>query len=251
MTSFEQRVAVAPITGVQFRDASSTPDGTWTISGYAAVYGQETTLYDGTYLRLREIIVPGAFDEVLRNSPIVHLNLGHDMNRCVAATDVATGEPGGLTLRSDDQGLYFMARVDRADPDSQALCTKLARGVIKQASFAFTVAPSGQRVTETTDPDGKVDELREITQIKDLYDVCCTPQGAYPQTSSMVRSVWGAQFGQPSTAGGHPHQPLLERGAIVVSEELSGDEESRKRLAALKAKALTVRLSFPLLTGEK
>jgi phage head maturation protease len=51
---------------VQVRDASGTGDGSWTIEGYAAVYEQETTLYDiPGWIRVREEIARGAFTDVL------------------------------------------------------------------------------------------------------------------------------------------------------------------------------------------
>src|SRR5262245_40899120 len=205
----EIRFIVAPITRVDVRDTTSTDDNTWTMSGYAAVFDERTTLYDGKFVKITEDIAPGAFDGVMRDQPfgepagVVHYNLGHDMNRAVAATDVAAGQPGSLQLTIDRQGLYFLAKVPRDDPDGIELATKMRTGVVRQASFAFTIA--SMESLEISNEDGP-DEYRDrITAIKHLYDVCACAQGAYSQTVSGLRS-YAAAIGQP-LEGGHPRQP--------------------------------------------
>jgi len=187
-TDSKLRFAVAPIADVDFRDAAATHDGSWTISGYASVFDQTTTLYDGDYRTVRESIAPGAFDAVLRSGPLVHLNVGHDMNRAVASTEVPAGEIGSLVLSADAVGLRFLARVDRADPDAQALAVKMSRGVARQASFAFTIGAEEKPVSRTLE-DGRTEDTLRITQVRSLMDVCVTPQGAYPQTVATLRSI--------------------------------------------------------------
>src|ERR1051326_8710301 len=101
------RFVVAPITHVDVRDPSGNADNTWTMSGYAAVKNQQTTLYNGKFVKLTESIDTAAFDNVLKDQAmsqpdgVVHFNFGHDMNRAVAATNVPAGQPGSLHLRSD------------------------------------------------------------------------------------------------------------------------------------------------------
>jgi HK97 family phage prohead protease len=213
----ELRYCIAPITHIDVRDSTGTDDGSWTMSGYAAVFNQETVLYDGSFVRIKEIIDAGAFNSVLAEQPmtspegVVHLNIGHDMNRAVAATDV--DGIGGLQLAADSHGLHFLARVDREDPDGIAMAVKMRRGVIKQASFAFTVAKSQWLTTEND--DGPDEDLRTILEMKHLYDVCSCAQGAYPQTVSQLRSM-AAAIGQPAGAGGQPRQPNMG-GASDVS----------------------------------
>lgn len=219
----EIRYAVAPITRIDVRDPSGTDDNTWTMSGYAAVFDQRTVLYDGKFLKITEVIAPEAFDAVMREQPmsepagVVHFNLGHDMNRAVAATDVPTGQPGNLMLEVHEQGLYFLAKVPRDDPDGIALATKMRTGVVRQASFAFTIAKLESTMIESGD---EKDEYADtIAEVRHLYDVCACPQGAYSQTVSGLRS-YAAAIGQPSKEGGHPRQP--RGGAIPVSPEPGG-----------------------------
>lgn len=212
------RYAVAPITGIDVRDTTGTEDNTWTMSGYAAVFNETTTLYDSKFVRLTESIDPGFFDGVLRSqemtgpSGVVHFNFGHDMNRAVAATDVPAGQPGSLQLSADSRGLHFLAKVPRDDPDGVAMAAKMRSGVVRQASFAFTIAKAQDSTIESE--DGPSTEHRVLLEAKHLYDVCATAQGAYPQTVSALRS-YAAALGQPSTEGGHPHQPDLGGGTVV------------------------------------
>lgn len=231
------RYAVSPIRNVDFRDASANDDGSWTISGYAAVFDQETVLYDGTYTQVRESIAPDAFDRVLADRGLVHLNFGHDMNRAVASTDVPPGQIGSLELSTDSHGLRFMARVDRHDPDAQALAVKMSRGVVRQASFAFTIERESSTSSEGV--DGREVMTYRIEQVRALYDVCCTPQGAYAQTETTLRSL-GASFGQPVREAGRV-SPETGGASVVNSEEGGADQEAiavrRRRLELLGQRA--------------
>ena len=225
------RFAVAPITHVDVRDASDS-HGFWTMSGYAAVYSTPTTLYDGKLLKLTESIAPTAFDNVLRSQPmgepngVVHFNLGHDLNRSVAATDVPAGQPGSLQLRSDDHGLFFLAKVPSDDPDGVAMAAKMRSGVLRQASFAFTVNAADYEYRETE--DGPNIEHRTITEVKQLYDVCATPQGAYSSTVVGLRSL-AAAFGQPGEPGDHNTVSPVRETETPVSPE--GDSDPVKASA--------------------
>lgn len=228
----ELRFAVAPITHVDVRDATATDDNTWTMSGYAAVFNERTTLYDGKFVRVTESIDPNFFDPILRNQPlgqpdgVVHFNLGHDMNRSVAATDVPAGQPGSLQLRSDAQGLYFLAKVPRDDPDGVAMAAKMRSGVLRQASFAFTVAKDNVEIESFE--DGPDVEHRTLLECSHLYDVCATPQGAFAQTSVTLRSL-AASLGQPDE-GGHLRQPDLGGVSAVSPLEGGVDPERQKAL---------------------
>lgn len=223
----ELRYAVVPITHIDVRDPQANDDNTWTMSGYAAVFNEKTSLFDGKFIKLTETIDPGFFDRVLHDQPlgqpdgVVHFNFGHDMNRAVAATDVPAGQPGSLQLKADAHGLQFVAKVPRDDPDGVAMAAKMRSGVLRQASFAFTVAKAEYTTIETE--DGPDEELRTLLEAKHLYDVCATPQGAYPQTISGLRS-YAAALGQPPDGGGRHRQPDLG-GGNAVSPDTGGDVE--------------------------
>lgn len=226
----ELRYAVAPITNVDVRDAEGNGDGTWTMSGYAAVFGQKTILYDGKFVRITEEIDPAAFDPVLRNQPlresdgVVHFNLGHDMNRAVAATDVPAGQPGWLDLRADSKGLFYLAKVSRDDPDGIALAVKMRNGVLKQASFAFTIARAEN--IDIENDEGPDEMHRRILEVGHLYDVCACPQGAYSQTVSQLRT-YAAALGQ-SAVQAEADLVSPQGGEIAVSPDNGGGVVSRR-----------------------
>lgn len=187
----EIRNVLVPLRDVEFRDASGTGDGSFTLTGYAAVYDQETVLYDSSWWRLREVIAPSAFDNVLSTNPDVHLNTFlHDFSRPVARTGI--DGIGALELKSDKTGLAVFARLNPQDPDVQALAQKMPFGIVDQMSFMFTIAAA--KYTSEIDEDDFEDELRTISEIGELYDVLVCAQGAYPQTSAelAMRSLTGA-----------------------------------------------------------
>jgi HK97 family phage prohead protease len=220
----ELRYAITPITHVEVRDPTGNPDDTWTMSGYAAVFNQQTILFDSKFIRLTESVDPAFFDRVLREQPlnrpegVVHYNFGHDMNRAVAATDVPQGMPGSLRIGpADAHGLPWLAKVPREDPDGVAMAVKMRTGVLRQASFAFTIGKAEYIVTENE--DGPDEEHRRLLEADHLYDICACAQGAYPQAVSQLRS-YAAAIGQPvGHHGGQPRHPGLggERAVSPVS----------------------------------
>ena len=224
------RFAVAPITHVDVRDPSANEDGSWTMSGYAAVFNQQTTLFDGRFVRTTEDLAPTAFDRVLREqSDAVHFNYGHDMASTVASTRVPAGQEGSLQLRVDANGLHFLAKVARDDPDGLRMASKMRTGVLNQASFAFSIRDA---VDTTTDlEDGRQNEHRRITDLGYLRDVCATPLGAYRQTVSQLRS-YAAAIGQPTSEWeAISRQP--DFGGETVSRENGGGTERRRALAQM------------------
>ena len=193
------RLAVTSLKDVQVRDASTTGDGSLTIEGYAAVYEQETTLFDiPGWLRVDEEIARDALNGVIERAnagqELVHLNHGHDMKTAVAST-AATGI-GGLELANDFHGMRFFARVDSEDPDAQRLAVKSRRGVVRQASFAFDIGDE-EIIDQRELDDGTLVVKYRINEVSHLYDVCMCAQGAYPQTESYVRSLAAASLRVP------------------------------------------------------
>jgi HK97 family phage prohead protease len=153
------RLAVTPLRNVQVRDASGTGDGSWTIEGYAAVYEQETTLYDiPGWVRVREEIARGAFTDVLdgvkhgrRARPPQPRPRHEDRRRRDRRR-----RDRRPRAREDFHGERFFARVDPEDPDARALAVKMRRGVVRQASFAFTIGDE-ELVEENELDDGTLD----------------------------------------------------------------------------------------------
>jgi HK97 family phage prohead protease len=154
---------------------SGAGEGQFTVAGHAAVFNRKSLDLGG----FQEIVDPGAFERVLTENPDVFLNWDHDMRYVFARTHNKT-----LDLGTDERGLAYWARVA---PVTYAddLRVLLEGGYIDQASFCFTVADD---LWEIKTVDGEEIVTRTILEIGQLFDVCITAQGAYPQTDSGVRS---------------------------------------------------------------
>lgn len=242
-TGADREVRVANLEAWELRDATATGDGSYTLTGYAAVYEQPTTLYDGRSLRLDEQIKRGAFSRVLGETPDVHLVVNHDMSRAVARTGVEG--IGGLELREDAHGLRVFARLDSADPDVQSLYSKMTRGIVDQMSFAFTVKSD---TLETSDDGEKQTELRTITEIGQLFDVSVCAQGAYPQTSASIRGRVAALEDRTPDGGGS-NDPIAAADVAVGGDDVAarGVAQNRARLAAARLRCHLAVLDTPTL----
>jgi HK97 family phage prohead protease len=158
-----------PLDHVEWR-ASGAGEGELILRGHASVYNRLSLDLGG----FRERIAPGAFARVLDRNPDVHALWDHDTKRVLARTKNKT-----LDLRDDPVGLHFYAKV--ADTSyARDLRVLMERGDVDQASFAFTV----ERDEWTIDENEEV--TRTIHEVRDLYDVTVTAQGAYPHTDSKV-----------------------------------------------------------------
>lgn len=126
----------------------------------------------------REIIKPGAFDDVLEDD--VRALFNHDPNFILGRRSAGT-----LALSVDGKGL----RYDITAPDTQTIrdlvLAPLSRGDISQSSFAFRVARDGEDWYQ--DEDGVV--VREISKISRLLDVSPVTYPAYQEADSAVRSL--------------------------------------------------------------
>jgi len=229
------RYAQVPLTEVNVRDPQGTGDGSWLMEGYAAVFDERTTLFDGQFYRVTEDIDPGAFSGVLERldllpgesgRTLVHLNYGHDMQSSVASTDVEG--VGGLQLTSDERGLRFEARVDPQDPDAQRMAVKMRRGVVNQASFAFTIAREENITTDLE--DGRTEDHFRILEVGNLFDVCACARGAYQQTVSQLRS-YAAAIGRSSSDEGR--EGRSPEGPETVAPEVTAGGDTHQHEATL------------------
>lgn len=139
-----------------------------TIRGYAAVYNKDSQNF-GPFI---ERIAPGAFDDVLNDDVVALFN--HDPNLPLARSGA------GLTLGSDDTGLYYEFDAPNTTIGSDLL-ENVRSGVIKQSSFAFTVKEQ-KRTVRNGQPD-----LRTIIKVERLYDVSPVTYPAYPDTTVASR----------------------------------------------------------------
>jgi len=143
-----------------------------TITGYAAVFDQETRIGS----MFREVIRPGAFTRAIEERQDVKALWNHDANFILGRTVADT-----LTLSEDDHGL----RITIDPPDTQTgrdMVESISRGDVTEMSFAF-VAREEKWVE---DPEQLA--LRELIDV-DLYDVSPVTYPAYSGTSVGLRSA--------------------------------------------------------------
>lgn len=138
------------------------------LTGYAAVFNQETRIAD-----FQEVIAPGAFGASLRVNPDILALVDHDHSRVLART-----KSGTLRLAEDERGLRF--EVDVPDTslgrDILALAT---RGDVGGMSFGFSVPEGGESW------QGDKRELRRVT-LHEISVVQSFP--AYGGTTVQARS---------------------------------------------------------------
>lgn len=155
------------------------------IIGYGSVFNSRSEPLWG----FREIIKPGAFDDVLGDD--VRGLFNHDPNFILGRSSSGT-----LTIDVDDKGL----RYDINAPDTQTIrdlvLAPMLRGDINQSSFAFRVARDGEHWLE--DEEGIV--IREISRFSRLFDVSPVTYPAYQEADSGVRSMKAWQEARDSGA---------------------------------------------------
>jgi len=146
-------------------------DGPIRVSGYAAVFGQETNI-GGMFT---EVIEAGAFASALERGDDVVFLVNHD------GLPLARTRSGTLRLTQDDRGLYIESELDPTDPDVRAIVPKMRRGDLDKMSFAFI--PTRQEWDDSGDmPKRSIQDLQ-------LYDVSIVTTPAYDGTEIGLRSL--------------------------------------------------------------
>ena len=186
-------------------------NGQAAIVGYAAVYNRLSLDLGG----FREEIMPGAFDRFLgRAKPDVVALYNHDSNIVLGRTTSGT-----LELSSDDKGLRYVVTPPASREDIMEL---IARRDVRGSSFAFTVDKAGESFR--TAENGKA--IRQIKEVKGLYDVGPVLTPAYPASSATVAmrsyEAWLAE------------QEQEQRETVAVRSVMSGVAASVASLLRLK-----------------
>lgn len=148
-------------------------DGEDYVEGHGAVFNSKSENLGG----FREIIKPGAFDDVLKDD--VRALFNHDSNKILGRTKAGT-----LELSVDEKGLFYRYKSPNTSY-ARDLIESLNRGDVDQSSFGFSVDRYGQDWAE--DEDGNL--TRTISKVKRLYDVSPVTFPAYPDTDVAKRSL--------------------------------------------------------------
>ncbi len=181
----------------EFAAAENEP---YTVRGYASTF-EPYVLFsiDGT--DYSERIERGAFAEAdMRDVVFLYNHEGQVMARSKNKT---------LEVGEDEKGLWIKADLG-STARSKEMYDEIRSGLVDQMSFAFTVAPDGERYDRDT-------HTRVITRVKKIYDVSAVTYPANPDTSISARSFFDGEIAKE----------LEERQAA---------EERARRIRVLKLK---------------
>jgi len=159
-----------------------------TVEGYASVFNSMSE-----DLGFREVILPGAFSDVLDND--VRALYNHDSNYLLARTTSGT-----LELKEDDKGLYYRFEMPNTSYGNDML-ELFRRGDLTQSSFGFTVEKDNWRME-----DGQ--QVRYIERVGSLFDVSPVVYPAYASASSGLRSAEPKGEGEAEEARETPTEEL-------------------------------------------
>ena len=160
-----------------------------TVEGYASVFNSMSEDLGG----FREIILPGAFSNVLDND--VRALYNHDSNYLLARTTSGT-----LELKEDDKGLYYRFEMPNTSYGNDML-ELFRRGDLSQSSFGFTVEKDSWRMEQGQ-------HVRYIERVGSLFDVSPVVFPAYSQASSGLRSAEPKGEGEAEEARETPTEEL-------------------------------------------
>ena len=137
------------------------------LEGYAAVFNSETDLG-----HFREVIKPGAFDDVMDND--VRCLINHDPNLILGRTTNGT-----LELSQDERGLKYRVKLG-AQQYAKDLYESVKRGDISQSSFAFTIDKQSWNEERT---------VRSVDKVRQLLDCSPVCYPAYAAATVQARDL--------------------------------------------------------------
>ena len=171
------------------------------VVGHASVYNTMSEDLGG----FREIIAPGAFDNVLEND--VRALINHDGNLILARTTSGT-----LALSTDEKGLRYEFEMPETSYGKD-LAVSMKRGDITQCSFAFTVADDSWETRDGMD-------VRTINKVKRLFDVSPVTYPAYPDADNLVIAQRGLSVYKEKQEREKEELDLVKRSILNLKIEL-------------------------------
>lgn len=167
------------------------------VEGYAAVFDEETVLYEYDGIQYKEVIDRNAFSGAEMRDVVMNFNHG--------GKPVARTKNGTLTLTVDTKGLHIVADLGGTE-EGRRLYEEIRGGYIDRMSFAFT----GNKQEYD-----RAKRLRRITGFRRIFDVAAVDIPAYDGTSIAARS-WAA------VEAAHEHAEADKRRKLALKIKLSG-----------------------------
>ena len=155
--------------------AVDNEEGKMIIEGYAITYEQPATHEYGNR-KFTEVIKRGALDYT--DMKDVPLRYNHNDTWVI----IARTRNNSLQLLKDEKGLKI--RAELIDTQSNVdIYKSIQAGLIDKMSFAFTISDKGDNWSY-----GDSETIREVTNIKKLFDVSVVDTPFYDTTSVYARS---------------------------------------------------------------
>jgi HK97 family phage prohead protease len=167
--------------GVQLRAAAGED---FALEGMAASYNMPSKpIPGGPNGNFTEYVAPSAFKRALRNKADVKCLFNHQANSILGRT-----KNGTLTLSDTPAGLSFRCQLDKRIGVHLSIYAMVQRRDIDECSFAFSVAPGGEKWNADY-------SKRTLTDV-DLFDVSVVTNPAYggAATSVDARQLRSAQY---------------------------------------------------------
>lgn len=157
-------------------------DNAYIVEGYAAVFDEVYTLYEDSYLKLDEVVLREAFDDVDLTDVIFQYD---HVGRVFARTSNNT-----LTLEVDDKGLKIRAYLGGTE-EGRNLYEEIKGGYTTKMSWGFSLDRNMdiERVESYNKETDKYYELQKIKGITKIYDVSAVSLPANNATEISARNL--------------------------------------------------------------
>jgi HK97 family phage prohead protease len=148
------------------------------VRGYASTFNQPYTLYEDDEVVIQEQVSERAFD----NADMSDVIMQYDHQGRV----FARMSNGTLEVTPDEEGLAIRANLGGTDIGRQ-LYEEIKGGYTTKMSYGYRV--SGSEWERKTLEDGRLLDLRTVTQVSKVYDVSAVSLPANDGTSISVRTL--------------------------------------------------------------
>lgn len=148
------------------------------VRGYASTFNQPYTLYEDDEVVIQEQVSERAFD----NADMSDVIMQYDHQGRV----FARMSNGTLEVTPDEEGLAIRANLGGTDIGRQ-LYEEIKGGYTTKMSYGYRV--SGAEWERKTLEDGRLLDLRTVTQVSKVYDVSAVSLPANDGTSISVRTL--------------------------------------------------------------
>lgn len=157
-------------------------DNAYIVEGYAAVFDEVYTLYEDSYLKIDEVVLKEAFDDVDLTDVIFQYD---HAGRVFARTSNDT-----LTLEVDEKGLKIRAYLGGTE-EGRNLYEEIKGGYTTKMSWGFSLDRNMdiERVEIYNKETDKYYELQKIKGVTKIYDVSAVSLPANNATEISARNL--------------------------------------------------------------